>query len=143
MFRIIVLISLIGVMGFATSKWGSECGLTDDKDESWKEISRPLYVGRLKAAKIAKLPTLTKQQIIITAKDFAKGDDDAPKIKKTVEAIEYLKRADGPYVTNYQVRGRRYTEVIAYPGDNPVGLVFEYGSRHVVASNGDDSIECR
>lgn len=127
---------------FAETKFGSECGLTDTKDDTWQD-GKSYNLNRATKSQIEKLPTLIKQQIIITAKEAAKSNDDGEKIVNTQAAVDYLRRADGPVVTHYIVRGTKITEVLAYPGDNPVGNIFAYGTTHIIAENGDDDIICR
>ncbi|MEO5971025.1 MAG: hypothetical protein ABIQ95_13940 [Bdellovibrionia bacterium] len=129
---------------FAETRWGSECGLTDQKDDSWVEVGKGLNLQKLTKAEIRNLPTLTKQQLIIMAKEFAKGSEDNVPINCAIEAVDYLKGTDdGPYISTYLVRGKKYTEVLIYPGDNPIGVIFKQGTVSIVADNGDDSIACR
>jgi hypothetical protein len=129
---------------YAETRWGSECGLTDQKDDSWVEVGKGLNLQKASKAEIRKLPTLIKQQLIIMAKEFAKGSEDNIPIRCAVEAVGYLNGTDGgPYVFTYLVGGKEYTEVLIYPGDNPFGVIFKQGTTTIVADNGDDSISCR
>lgn len=126
----------------APTKWGSKCGLTDSKDQ-WAQVSKTQHLDRLNATQASALPTLLKQQLIITAKHFVNENSDHLSINSAYEAIQYLKISQGPDVSEYQVRGRRYTEIRGYPGDNPYGVIFQMGTLTVVAYNEDDSIRCR
>ncbi len=142
--KFILLMTLISssmALAAISPKWGAECGLTDAKDDSWKEL-KSYNLNSASEEELAKLPTLVKQQVIVAAKYFA-SDDPSVKIYGTNDAVEFLRRSDGPYITHYLVGGKRFTEVLSFPGDNPVGLVFAYGSLHVVAKNGDNDIMCR
>jgi hypothetical protein len=134
---------MIASIAHAQTRWGSECGLTDMKDETWVEISKYQNLALYSEGQIRQLATVTKQQVIITAKEFAKASEEKIPINNTLDAVNYLKPNQGPYISNFLVNGEEYTEVLSYPGDNPVGMIFKRGSTVVVATNNDDSIECR
>ena len=124
---------------------GSECGLTDSKDESWVEL-KSVDLTRASNARINALPTLTKQQLIITAKTFNDFGNGPSEINNTVDAVEYLRQnSDGLHlsVNNYRVNRRLVTEVLHYPGDNANAAIFKTGTRTIIAFNGDDSITCK
>lgn len=145
---LLVLVSFTNLSLFATPKWGSECGLTDDKnDEAWIQVGRTLDLRKASPDKLQALPTLTKQQIIITAKDEAKDrGDDASSIKDTEQAAEYLKansESQDIQVANFKVKKLKVTLVSFWPGGNPYAHIFLYGTRHVIAFNQDDTIACK
>lgn len=145
-FQIVSLALLLSFSSMAASKLGSKCGLTDSKDDEWLGVGRSINLTSAKSAFINALPTLTKQQLIIAAKEYIKGGGEEADIQNTVDAVNYLRQySDGHSlsVSNYQVINSRVTEVLHYPGDNPNGVIFRTGTRTVVAYNGDDTILCR
>jgi hypothetical protein len=120
---------------------GQYCGLSEEfNDEVWKEInSRHIALYRLNDDQIDDLPTIVKQQVIITAKETN------PEIKSTKEAIAYLKEGsegDEVHYNVYRVKGKIYNEVKTYGGGNPTSTIFRDGELRVHAHNGDDSIMC-
>ena len=146
---LLVLVSATSICGMATaSRLGYQCGLTDSKDDSWKR-TKSLNVSRWSEAQIDGLPTLTKQQIIIAAKDLTQGPNGLSadiEIRSTIDVVHVLRgNSEGGdvYVMYYDVRALSVTEVLHYPGGNPVGILFETGSKHIHAENGDDTITCR
>ena len=46
------------------------------------------------------------------------------------------------YLKNFTYLGEKYTDVLSYPGGNPVGTIYKYGSSKPFATNGDGSISC-
>jgi hypothetical protein len=150
------LMSLLAVI-FSLNSWaqveesrsnnlGSACGLTDFKDteDGWKEIGPSYELYNYSAEQIEKLPSLTQFQLIITANWLLSRDEESENtISRTVDAVEYLKNNGDPYVSDYRVNGKVYTEVVSYPGDNAAGLIFKQGTSEVVAFNGDDDIFCQ
>ena len=133
---------------FGSSRLGSKCGLTDDKNDSWAR-TKSLNISTWSDARISELPTLTKQQIIIAAKDLTEGPDGLAadiEIKNTIDAVKVLRQnSEGGdvYVMYYKVNRLDITEVLHYPGGNPVGIIFKTGSKRIHAENGDDTIICR
>jgi len=137
---VFAILTAISVNAFA--KAGSACGLTDSKDETWA-INLSMDLSTVPNSYIHRIPKRTKQQIIITAKEFSKHAEHGTAINNTIDAVNYLRQFDGPYIEDIIVNDVIYTEVRTYPGDNPVGLIFKHGSTTIVAENGDDSITCR
>jgi len=130
---------------FASEDLGHACGLTDAKDASWK-VNKRIGLSRDVEEKVANLDTKTKQQIIIAANHFGPDFGAEGKFKSTLEAVEFMRgNSEGGDmdVMYYTVNGRRFTEVLHYPGGNPVGVLFKTGSRTIVAENGDDTIVCK
>ena len=143
----LVLASFSSFSLFAATQWGSECGLTDSKDETWVSSGKVLDLAKASDARINALPSLTKQQIIITAKDTAADFGSDPKnIKSTAKAVELLRdhsESRDLQVYDYIVKKVKYTEVTFWPGGNPYGHIFHIGTTHVVALNEDGSIKCK
>jgi len=140
----LLLVLFFGINASAAYIPGSECGLTDMTSDDW-EFSHTYELSNADANQINALPTLTKQQLIIAAKDTASRFSKV-KINNTVEAVEFLRHnsdARSLSVENFAYRGERFTQVLHFPGDNPYGVIFERGTRHVVAYNSDDSISCK
>lgn len=126
---------------------GSECGFTDDVDDSWQyDDSKQISLGEMTAAKVQKLPLVTRQQLIIAAKDSLKFMGEAvPEKFGAAEALAHLKdvsSGDEVYHFTVEVNGKVYEEIRTYPGDNSSGLIFVKGTTQVVATNGDDNILC-
>ncbi len=141
------LITVIALNLFAAerTKFGSECGLADDINDL-KEVGRFISLDHASDTKINSLPTITKQQLIITAKDIAADFGHREPIKTTLDAVSVLRsfsEGGGLSVQDYLSKGVRYTSVQFYPGGNPVGLIFKAGTRHAVASNGDETLTCK
>lgn len=116
------------------------CGLPGLQDESWQVVGKRYLLDRASPKEVAALPTLVKQQLIIAAK--ASFQSEEKPIKNTAAAVGLLQKDDGPYVINYLVNGRIITQVETFPGDNRYGVIFEAGTLHIIAENGDDSIFC-
>lgn len=124
---------------------GSKCGLTDQVDDSWT-YGRYLELGPDSPVKISSLPTRTKQQLIVTAKDYINGGGDYAEINSSKDAVNYLRKSSEGgdlYVSDFSYQGHSYTQVYSYPGGNQYGLIFKRDSLNVVAENADGSIECR
>jgi len=145
---LLITLSLVTLNLQASIRWGSQCGLTDAKDETeWKSVSENQRLTQATAQELNSLPTLTKQQLIITAKDEAKDrDDDASAIKNTVQAVKYLREnseSEDVDVRNYKAKKLRVTEISFWPGGNPYGHIFLSGTTRVIAFNEDDSVACK
>ncbi len=125
-------------------RFGAQCGLTDVKNDTWKQ-GKSYNLERATRKQIEALPGLIKQQLLVAALESLRsyGDSEQDKIQTVHDAVSYFRRAYGPVVTHYIVNDHKVTEVLAFPGDNPVGVYFEYGSTLIVAENGDDDIVCR
>lgn len=140
-----LFVMFLAVNLFADSKPGSKCGLTDSKDDAWKE-TKSISLTDASNSRINNLPTLVKQQLIIAAKEFADFGEGSNVIKNTVDAVNYLRAnsdANTLSVVYYNVKRLKVTEVLHYPGDNPNAAIFLTGTRTIIAYNGDDSITCR
>ena len=145
---LLITLSLVTFNLQAGDRWGSQCGLTDDKNETdWKSVGKDLKLTLATDEELNSLPTLTKQQLIITAKAEAKErDEDAVAIKNTVQAVKYLREnseSEDVYVRNYKVKKLNVTEISFWPGGNPYGHIFLSGTTHVIAFNQDDSVACK
>jgi len=140
---VVVALTLLASPVFAVD--GSQCGLTDQKDDSWKQ-TKLISLSRADEEKVSNLDTKTKQQIIIAANYFGTDFGATGKFKNTMDAVNFMRgnsEAGDMAVIYYRVNGERFTEVIHYPGGNPVGVIFATGSRTIIAENGDDSIICK
>jgi hypothetical protein len=127
-----------------SGKAGSYCGLVDSTTEEAGFIETAVRsLNQASRATIEKLPTLTKQQIIIAAKLMSEGDTDAPEIKNTFDAVEYMRRADGPAIIHAKAGDTKVTEIRSYPGDNPVGPIFLQGTKRIIAFDNDQDISCK
>lgn len=123
---------------------GSQCGLTDEAGDGWV-TTKTIDLRDASEERINELPTLTKQQLIIAAKALA-VKEEAQKIKSTIDAVEYLREASSGAdldVIHFSYKGGKFTQVLHYPGDNPYGMIFEQGTRHIVADNTDGSVNCK
>jgi len=141
---VLLALTLIAQPLFA-GELGSACGLTDNKDDSWKR-TKSIGLSRADEEKVANMDTLTKQQVIIAANYFSKQWGEPQKFKSTWDAVVYMRgNSEGGDmdVMYYNVNGGRFTEVLHYPGGNPVGVIFKTTSRRIHATNGDDTIECK
>ncbi len=140
----ITLALVFAIQSQGSEKLGSECGLTDTNEESsWKVFGNSLAFDMGDKEKILKLRSLTKQQIIITAKYFVAQNGLDITIRNTLDAAKFLSEADGFNVTNYNVNGKRVTEVTYYPGENPYGVIFQYTSSHILGYSEDGTVYCK
>ncbi len=128
----------------AANKLGSQCGLLDtNESDDWKVASDTLSLNGSSDPKIKTLATLTKQQLIISAKYFAKQDGSEVEIKNTQQAVEYLSGPDGLTVSSVTVGNKHLTEVMYFPGENPYSVVFMAGTIHVLAYGKDGTVYCK
>lgn len=142
---LIVVAFVFSAFANAAAKPGSKCGLTDFKTSAWVE-AKSLDLRSANNDRLNALATLTKQQLIITAKHFAQKWGESNNFYNTLQAVNYLRShsvGKDLNVVYYNVRGNRVTEVVHYPGDNAYGVIFETGTRTVVAYDGDESIDCK
>ena len=143
-----IFAAFLALNAFGSSKLGSKCGLTDAKDDSWT-TTKTLNISKWSDARISELPTLTKQQVIITAKDLTQGPTGLATeidIKNAIDAVTVLREnseSGDVYIKYYDVKRLAVTEVLLYPGGNPVGIIFKTGSKRIHAENGDDTVTCR
>lgn len=133
----------LSITSISYAQSASECELSEKKDESWIEVEETLNLEKYSSSEINLLATVTKQQVIITAKKIAKDNAEEIVIKGTLDAVNFLNQSEGPYISNYTVNGKNYTEILAYLGDNPVGLIFERGTTRIIAYNNDETISCQ
>lgn len=144
-----LFLSTLSLHAFGDHKPGSQCGLTDEKNDTTWTKTKSLFVSEWKEEKVKQLDTLTKQQLIIAAKDLTKGEDGFAteiKIKTTWDAINALREnseGEDVAVEYYSVNNLSMTQVVFYPGGNPVGVLFKTGTKKIYATNSDDHIECR
>lgn len=124
---------------------GSKCGLLDtNESDEWRSAGRSISLDAdTSAEELAALPLLTKQQLIIAAKYFANESDSDVEIRNTFEAVQYMSGSDGINVQNYQVKRRRITEVMTYPGENPYSVIFKRGTKQVIAYGKDGTVYCK
>src|SRR5262249_49627934 len=131
----------------ASQKLGSQCGLIDSYDEFGAiDATKTLSLGKFSEEEVAALPTLSKQQIIIAAKEANRFADQDIAITNTSEAAKFLRdwsEGGEVYVKYMTFQGERYTQVVFYPGGNAAGMVFETGSRHAVATISDSDLICK
>lgn len=142
--KLILSIALLfAVNAAAETRYGSKCGLFDYSGDFWEqaETIRTLSFNKKSDEEISSLPTLTKQQLIIAAKVLTEEKN----IKGAAQAVRALRgySSDGVAVTYYRLKGKNYTEVIAYPGDNPYAVLFITGSRSIVAHIQDSDVVCK
>ena len=145
---ILALIILMPALSFAL-RTNPQCGLpaTTTDEDGFQEIneSQSLDISRLNKFQINSLPRLTKQQLIIAAHQ----QDSNIKLKfdnKNLQlAIDSLREASeaGDLNISTLYYGRRYfTYVMYYPGGNEGGFIFDKGSAQLLASVGDQDIDC-
>lgn len=125
-------------------RYGSECGLTDlNGDESWVDIEERKTITLWEETtdeQIHALPLLAKQQLIIGANQLQDH-----RFGSTVEAVRSLMAASSGaevHVSSFKVNGRKFTIVNHYPGDNPYGAIFKFGTRKLVAVTSDSDVIC-
>lgn len=121
---------------------GSSCGLVDysgddliqDVEGSFQSLS----------SKRLKLSTLQKQQVIVAAKALSVQEEQTSEIENTAQALEILNdmTSDGAFIGKITIKGKAYDQVMTYPGDNPVGVIFKEGTVHIVAYINDSDVDC-
>lgn len=146
MFKTLIVMAsfFAATASFAAGELGSQCRLTDDNaNHTWEEIPNDTFDSDLSHAtrrQIEKLPTLVKQQLIIAVRIQAEEV-----VKSAYAAVQLLREAssDGDlYVYHLKINGRKYTVVKHYPGDNPYGVIFAYGTTRAVAVMSDSDVIC-
>ena len=142
-FSVLTLAFAFSAIG--ANKLGSQCGLLDSfEGEQLKAIGKGVQLDlSTPSDKVRKLPTLTKQQLIIAAKYFANENGESIEIKNTQDAINFLSGSDGINVDSFKVNKLRVTEVMYYPGENPYSVVFLLGTTHILAFGQDGTVVCR
>ena len=144
---LMVLISLSSLSAMAAEKLGSKCGLTDFKEDGEWKLVKSVDLGRARDSKIQELPTLTKQQLIIAAKELAKRHaKEGLEINNTLGAVGNLRgNSEGGdlSVDYYKVKNLKITEVVHYPGGNPYGVFFIQGTRRIQAYDEDSTVYCK
>ena len=145
---LLITLSLVTFTVQSADRWGSQCGLTDGKDDvAWKSIGQDQQLTQATDQELKNLPTLTKQQLIIAAKEVAKErEDHFLVVKNTVQSVKYLREnseAEDVYVRNYKVKKLLVTEISYWPGGNPYGYIFLSGTTRLIAFNQDDSVACK
>lgn len=137
------LITLICLLG-ATLNLNANASMCSDLESlDWQKLgAKGFDLQDYDDKKVARLPTLTKQQIIIAAKKMA-AEEDVSTITNTESAVKYLLEAGFELsVSHFTVNGKEFTEVKHWPGDNPYGIIFLKDTLHIVAANEDGSIAC-
>lgn len=128
------------------ARYGSKCGLVDfSGDNSIVDIGRGLRLN-----KASQLSALGRAQVIATARNY-NGDavaygEDSVALLGAQQAIDYLNGgSEGAesYLRDFHIRGEVFTQVIFYPGGNPVGAIFEKGSSEILAEIQDSDIVCK
>jgi hypothetical protein len=101
-----------------------------DLEEKWFEI---------KFIDVLKVKALSKFHLKLV-NNYISGDDDF-KGPMTLKEIQKKYRGSdlGIILLNSKKTDRRYIEVRAYPGDNPVGVIYDARDGKVLANNGDGS----
>lgn len=127
-------------------QWGSQCGLTDEYgSDQWKEIGKGYNLsGRANEDETQNLPTVIKQQLIITANRGLDVEHTDP-VRSSKEAIAYLREASEGgdlYVSHFEYNGNEFTQVLLYAGGNPNGLIFAKGTTHAVGIISDSDVQC-
>ena len=131
----------------APPRLGSQCGLTDSwggggGEETWKPLgARDLAVHELTPHQLAALPNATRFQLVRAAQFQC----DTCRVTTAASAMKILSSASSGgevYLHNFRVRGGIFTAIRYFPGDNPVGPIFIYGSGMQVATNEDDTVVC-
>jgi hypothetical protein len=139
-----LIISLVTLsLSAAPRRLGSQCGLVDSTEGEDFVVTASRSLDNASYAAINKLPTLTKQQLIIAAKDVAKGDIEAPEINNTFTAVRYLRSFRGLTIVHANAGGTMVTEMRSYPGDNAYGPIFLQGTKRIVAFENDGDIVCK
>ena len=144
MFSFLFLAVTFAINAQAAYVPGSQCGLTDKAGDGWV-TTKSFDLRQASEERISELPTLTKQQLIIAAKELA-GKPASSEIKSTVDAVNYLRNnsvGEDLVIVHFNYAGEKFTHILHYPGDNPYGVIFEQGTRHIVALNSDDSVSCK
>ncbi len=128
----------------AENKFGSQCGLIDtNESKDWIVAPGSLSFVSSSDPKIKRLSTLTKQQLIITAKHFAAENSNEEAINNTRDAVEYLVSSGELTISSVRVGNKRLTEVMYFPGENPYSVIFKAGTTHVLAYGKDGTVYCK
>ena len=141
----LILAALLGFhsVSFAANTFGSACGLVDSNDEQIQEVDD---VGKdLMRDELVLTPT-QKGQIIIAANELLVSEGaGVSRYLKTGAALGALRKfGNGTLIwTQVQIKGQPYDEVLAMPGENPVGVLFRAGTLQVMAQINDSDVICK
>ena len=145
---LLISVSLLPFELKAADRSGADCGLTDFRNvDEWISLGEQQILTQMTDQELSRLATLTKQQLIITAKEETKARDTNPAvIKNVVQAVKYLREnseSEDVHVTLYKVNKLVVTEIAFWPGGNPYSYVFLRGTTRLIALNQDDEVSCR
>lgn len=151
-----VLLAFVSTTAMADVRYGSQCGLSDsiedgqyNYDESKTlNISSKEYDGSNPILKANQLSKKNQIRVLITGRDQAarNSKEEAKKIKSTQLAIQYLddgSEGGEAYIQTFTFKGKKFIEVISYPGGNPYGLIFPEKSTKPLASLNDGDLICK
>ncbi|MBC7690970.1 MAG: hypothetical protein H7222_04325 [Methylotenera sp.] len=96
-----------------------------------------------KAEMIARLPAIARKQLILYARSDA-GSPPQPITTVTAAVQLLVDGSEGGEVDleNFSLEGRRFTRLLWYPGGNPYGVIFAYGTTRKLATLGDGDFSC-
>ncbi|MFM8314313.1 MAG: hypothetical protein ACKOA8_08520 [Deltaproteobacteria bacterium] len=122
------------------------CGLPDQHNDDTMTTLKKYDLSEMGAEEIHNLPLLTQQQLIISAKEAVKEDRMASlPVTHTLSAVQVLREnseMETVFVTDLLFKGRKFTFVEFYPGGNPSGYYFSFGTKKIIATNGDSTVTC-
>lgn len=140
------MLFFLGLSSQAQSKQISKCGLPEFHEDTLKPI-KTLDLSRMKAVEISALPLLTRQQIIISARELVRqGFDITDPVTDTLSAIRALKESSegqDVFISDFSMNGIQVTFVEYFPGGNQYGIYFRHGTKTIIAFNGDGTITCK
>lgn len=145
-----ILALLILVPAFSHAlRANPECGLpaTTTEEDGFQEIdeSKSLDISRLNKFQINSLPRLLKQQLIISAHhqdSNIKLKFDNQNLQLAIDSLKEASEAGDLNVSTFYFTRRQFTYVMYYPGGNEGGFIFDKGSTQLLASVGDQDIDC-
>ncbi len=145
---ILALLILVPAFSYAL-RANPECGLPSSttEDDGFQEIneSQSLDISRLNKFQINSLPRLVKQQLIIAAHQQdsnIKLKFDNKNLQLAIESLKDASEAGDLNVSTFYYSRRQFTYVMYYPGGNEGGFIFNKGSADLLASVGDQDINC-
>jgi hypothetical protein len=145
-FSVLLTLSLIATGStFASSAFASdelsECGLPKySGSDLMIDVPGTISLNDASKQDVQDLDSLSRQQLFLAGKILSYQD-----LKGTWDAVVSLREASEANdlaIAHFRVGSQRFTQVIHYPGGNPVGVIFKKGTRTAVAVIGDSDIDC-
>ena len=140
---LVIMLTVSTSLAWARAPLGSDCGLVDySSDHSIKDITETFI--DLGKSGTAKLSTLQKQQIIAGAQTIFSGLQGKISYGSAEAALQDLLRfsAAGVFLGQVEINGKIFDELMTYPSEKPVGILFEQRALSIRAFIQESDVVC-